>query len=37
MRATKAIDRSTLCSCNQGNADAIANTPATIETTTVIM
>ena len=31
------IDRTTLCWFAHGNADPIANTPATIETITVIM
>ena len=35
--ATKPIESSTLCSFAQGSADPIAKTPATIETTTVIM
>ena len=34
---TNAIDSSTLCSLAAGNADPIAKTPATIETTTVIV
>jgi len=34
---TNPIDRSTLWSLATGNADPIAKTPATIETTTVIM
>ena len=34
---TNTIDRSTRCSFAHGIADPIANTPATIETTTVIM
>jgi hypothetical protein len=34
---TKKIDSATRCSFAQANAEPIANTPATIETTTVIM
>ena len=34
---TKAIARITLCSLAAGSADPIAKTPATIETTTVIV
>jgi hypothetical protein len=34
---TKKIDRTTLCSLAGGYADPIANTPATIDTITVIM
>ncbi len=36
-RNTKKIDSRTLCSFAHSNADPIANTPATIETITVIM
>ena len=36
-KATKKIESATACSLAAGSADPIAKTPATIETTTVIM